>query len=75
MSQEKIAYMANQIATAFATRPEPEAVEAVAAHINQFWEPRMRLQLLDLLASEDVVLSDLVRKAGPEIRRPAASSV
>ena len=75
MSQEKIAYMANQIATAFATRPEQDAVDALAAHINQFWEPRMRRQLLDLLASEDATLSDLVRKAGPAIRRPAASSV
>jgi formate dehydrogenase subunit delta len=34
--------MANQIAAAFATKPEDKAVEAIADHIKAFWDPRMR---------------------------------
>ncbi|HMT13424.1 MAG TPA: formate dehydrogenase subunit delta, partial [Aestuariivirga sp.] len=34
--------MANQIAGFFAPYGEAEAVKEVAAHINAFWEPRMR---------------------------------
>ncbi|MFV0359337.1 formate dehydrogenase subunit delta [Tropicimonas sp.] len=71
MSPEKLTYMSNQIATFFANRPEAEAVHAVATHINDFWEPRMRRQLLEIVAAGGADLSDLVTMAAPEIRRPA----
>ncbi|HBT01787.1 MAG TPA: formate dehydrogenase, partial [Citreicella sp.] len=47
MSPEKMVMMANQIATFFATQPGTDGAERVADHLNDFWEPRMRAQLLD----------------------------
>ena len=74
MTDDKLAYMANQIATAFAARPEEEAARAVADHINKFWEPRMRARLLARLESGEAGATGLapaVAAAGPFIRRPA----
>jgi formate dehydrogenase subunit delta len=42
--------MANQIAANFAAHEEAEAVEAIANHLRQFWEPRMREELLAVVA-------------------------
>lgn len=71
MSPEKLARMANQIAAAFAHRPEAEAAEALAGHINDFWDPRMRGQLLEMLAAGAPGLDPAVRAAGAAIRPPA----
>ena len=71
MTESKIAYMANQIATFFDSRPPEAAAKGVADHINAFWDPRMRGQLIALLEAEDAGLADSVRRAGPSIRRPA----
>lgn len=43
--------MANQIAAAFATKPDDAAVEAVAGHIKAFWDPRMRRAIADHVAA------------------------
>lgn len=45
MSPDKMVLMANQIATFFDTQPG-EASEKIAAHLRDFWEPRMRAQLV-----------------------------
>ena len=73
MTDDKLTYMANQIATFFRSKPEAEAVAGVADHINQFWEPRMRAKLLAELAEGGEGLSPLVKAAAPAIRpaRPA----
>ena len=42
--------MANQISEAFALYPEAEATAGIAAHIRDFWDPRMRQRLSDLAA-------------------------
>ncbi|ARP93943.1 formate dehydrogenase subunit delta [Bordetella genomosp. 13] len=43
--------MANRIGDFFAAMPDrDEAAEGVANHIQKFWEPRMRIELLDFLA-------------------------
>ena len=47
MSPDKMVYMANQIATFFKTQPGTGQAEKVAAHIKDFWEPRMRSQLTE----------------------------
>lgn len=57
MSPEKMITMANQIATFFASQPGDDQAERVAAHINDFWEPRMRRQLLAHLATGGAELS------------------
>lgn len=73
MSPEKLIYMANQIATFFASQPQATAAAGVAAHINDFWEPRMRAQLLQVLAAGGDGLSPLVIAAAEQIRPPQAA--
>ena len=69
--RDKLVYMANQIATFFEAQPKEEAVEGVAKHINDFWEPRMRRQFFEIVDSGGAGLSRLVLEAVPSIRRPA----
>lgn len=70
---ERLVYMANQIAGFFASQPESEQVEGIANHINQFWEPRMRTQLFEIVDAGGDGLSPLVLKAAERIRRPEAA--
>ena len=43
----KLARMANQIGSFFASEPDHAlALEGIAGHLRRFWEPRMRRQLL-----------------------------
>lgn len=69
---DKLIRMANQIAAFMATKPADQAATGLAAHINDFWEPRMRRQLFALIDSGAEGLAPLVRQAAPHIRRPAA---
>ncbi|KZK76837.1 NADH-dependent formate dehydrogenase delta subunit FdsD [Pseudovibrio sp. W64] len=71
MAPEKLTYMANQIAGFFKHKPHEEAVAGIADHINDFWEPRMRLQLFDIVKDGGEGLNPLVLEAEPSIRRPA----
>lgn len=48
MSPEKMVMMANQIATFFDSQPG-DSVDRIAAHLKDYWEPRMRAQLLTYL--------------------------
>ncbi len=66
----KLIRMANQIAAFMASKPEAEAEAGLAAHINDFWEPRMRRQLFELLDKGHQGLAPLVHRAAPQIRRP-----
>ncbi|MDO6587738.1 formate dehydrogenase subunit delta [Salipiger sp. 1_MG-2023] len=70
MSPDKMITMANQIATFFASQPGDRA-GGVAAHINDFWEPRMRTQLLAHLSSGGERLHPLVIEAKDLIAVPA----
>lgn len=47
MSPDKLVRMANQIAAFFTSAEPDEASAMIAAHINEFWEPRMRRQMLE----------------------------
>jgi formate dehydrogenase subunit delta len=70
-TQNKLIYMANQIATFFASQPREEQVAGVANHINLFWEPRMRAQLFAILdEGGGKGLNELVIEAAKQIRRP-----
>lgn len=62
MQDEDLIRMANQIAAFFAPYTDEEAVPGVANHIAQFWEPRMRKQLL-AIAAEAKGLDPLVTRA------------
>jgi formate dehydrogenase subunit delta len=73
-TRSKLVYMANQIATFFASQPSKEAAQGVATHINKFWEPRMRRQLFEILEEQDNGLDALVLEAAPLIRKPEAAA-
>jgi formate dehydrogenase subunit delta len=66
----KLIRMANQIATFFASQPEAERVDGVAAHINKFWEPRMRRRFHELVDGGAEGFLPLVIAAATKIRRP-----
>lgn len=70
MTPEKLIYMANQIATAFAHLPADDADTAIAEHIDSFWDPRMRAQLLSITAEGAPDLAPRVVKAAARIRKP-----
>lgn len=70
MSHDKLVYMANQIATFFESKPHAEGVAGVASHINDFWEPRMRRHLFELVDAGGTGLKPLVLEAAPSMRRP-----
>ena len=69
----KLIYMANQIAKFMESKPHDEGLEGLASHINDFWEPRMRIHLFEVLDAGGAGLRPLVIEAGPTIRRPVAA--
>lgn len=60
--------MANQIATFFQSQPSDVAKRGFADHINKFWDPRMRDQLLQLIADGHPDLNPLATEARQDIR-------
>jgi formate dehydrogenase subunit delta len=65
---EKLVYMANQIADFFRAQGEAKAVPAIADHINKFWDPVMREDFLRIAQNPAANLHDLVRKGLSLIR-------
>lgn len=68
MSPDRLIYMANQIATFFQSQPGDEARRGLADHINKFWDPRMRDQLLLLIANDHAGLDRIVIEARHDIQ-------
>ncbi|MBL3672481.1 formate dehydrogenase subunit delta [Paracoccus aerius] len=62
MSPEKMVTMANQIATFFDTQPG-HAPDKIAAHLKDYWEPRMREQLKSYIAAGGAGLRPSVQEA------------
>jgi formate dehydrogenase subunit delta len=73
MSAEKITRMANDIAKFMESKPHDEGVVLFAAHINDFWDPRMRRQLFEIVDAGGAGLRPLVLDAASSIRRPVAA--
>lgn len=73
MSPDKLVRMANQIAAFMVSRPADAAAAGVAAHLNDYWEPRMRRRLLDHVAAGGAGLHPLVIEAAAQVRVPAES--
>ena len=66
MSPDKLAYMAKQIGRFFAHQPHDKAVAAIADHIEKFWDPRMRSEILAHLQA--VQLDPAARQAIEQLR-------
>ncbi len=70
----KLIYMANQIAKFMESKPHDEGVAGLSAHINDFWEPRMRRHLFEVLDNGGTGLRPLVLDAASKIKRPAEAA-
>ena len=72
---EKLIYMANQISKFFESKPEAEGIAGIAAHINDFWEPRMRRHFFEVVDAGGAGLRPLVLAASAKIKRPVPETV
>ena len=68
------ARMGNDIARQFAHLPTDVAAQAVARHIETFWDPRMRRALEALVAAHDDSLDPLLVDAVGRLAKHAARS-
>ncbi|MGI8840010.1 MAG: formate dehydrogenase subunit delta [Caulobacteraceae bacterium] len=62
-SPAKLVHMANQIADNFRIQPPDVAVAAIAGHIERYWTPRMRREILDHAAAGGAGLDPLTLTA------------
>jgi formate dehydrogenase subunit delta len=64
MDLHHLVKMANEIGGFFAQMPDhDEAQGAIAAHLKNFWEPRMRRELIDYARRDGADLTAIVRTA------------
>jgi formate dehydrogenase subunit delta len=68
---QKLAMMANQIASFFASQPGTTQAADVAAHLKAFWEPRMLQALYAHADAGGEGLDPLVVQAVARLRQPA----
>jgi formate dehydrogenase subunit delta len=68
MSNDKLAYMANQIGRFFQSQRPETAVAGIADHLLKFWDPRMRNALMARFAAGQIELDPLVRQAVEKLR-------
>jgi len=73
MQHDKLVMMANQIARFFEAQGEERAVPQIASHIEMFWDPRMRRQILAHLSDGGAGLSPLALAAIRTLKAPRTS--
>jgi formate dehydrogenase subunit delta len=84
MNIHHLVTMANQIGTFFASYPDQEEARSeIASHLQRFWAPPMRRQLLQHIADEqgeglstavlEAIQANLARLTPPPPRMPAAA--
>lgn len=70
MNVERLVAMVNDIASFFASEPDPEtAADQVAAHLQRFWEPRMRGAIVRHLAAGGSGLTPLARSGVARLQK------
>ena len=72
MQPEKLVMMANQIAAFFAAQGEERAVPQITGHIQRFWDPRMRREILAHVAAGGTGLTPLAKSALAQVKAPAS---
>jgi uncharacterized protein HemY len=75
MDIHHLATMANQVGDYFAAYPDrDEAVKAIAMHLKNFWDPRMRRQIIEHVRQNGGAdLKEMVREAILTLEPPAAA--
>jgi formate dehydrogenase subunit delta len=66
----KLVSMANQIGHFFVAQRNDRAVIEIAAHLRQFWEPRMRRAIVAHLDKGGAGLHPVVAEAVQQLREP-----
>ena len=67
----KLVYMANQIGKFFVTQGKEQAIPDIVDHLQKFWDPRMRAQILAHLDAGGAGLDPPVRCAVEQLRQGA----
>jgi formate dehydrogenase subunit delta len=69
MDTANLVKMANRIGEFFVALPDPQEARAgIAGHLQRFWEPRMRREIVAHVDGGGAGLTDLVREAIAEHR-------
>jgi formate dehydrogenase subunit delta len=56
--------MANEIGGFFAATPDhEEGINSIAQHLRNFWDPRMRREIIEYAHRDDCELKPIVREA------------
>jgi formate dehydrogenase subunit delta len=81
MDIDNLVHMANQIGDFFSAFPDrEEAMMGIATHIHKFWEPRMRVMILDGVATNSLpelmpLVSQSLQKHGDALRPKLAAGL
>jgi len=71
MEDAKMVHKVNEIARFFAAYPHDEAVAGIADHLQKFWEPRYRRQLIEYARAGGAGLHPLALEAITSVTVPA----
>ena len=64
MDKQNLIKMANNIGTFFKSEPDRDiAIAGIEQHLKNFWEPRMRRQIIDYVQQGGSELMDIVAEA------------
>ena len=64
MDTDNLVRMANRIGEFFAAMPDAQEAQAgIAGHLQRFWDPRMRREIVAHVEHGGAGLSEIVRKA------------
>jgi len=71
MDNNNLIKMANNIGAFFQSEPDRNlAIQGVEQHIRNFWEPRMRKQIMAYIEQGDGELMDIVAEAVKRLPKP-----
>lgn len=71
MDNSNLIKMANNIGAFFKSEPDREtAIHGVEQHMKNFWEPRMRTQIIDYVEKGGSDLLDIVTEAVKKLAKP-----
>jgi formate dehydrogenase subunit delta len=68
-TDERLIYMANQIARFFVSQKHDQAVTGMTKHIADFWDPRMRAHIRAHAAAGGAGLDPLAKEAIAALRK------
>jgi formate dehydrogenase subunit delta len=75
MSPERLVYMANQIGRFFEHQADEQAIASTASHLEAFWDPRMRRQIIEYVDQGGEGLRPRVRLAVQSLVEASAGSL